>query len=94
MSVVRDILFQVENVSLDVRFPDEADAIRGAGGRVVRLARGAGAGGTHSSETALDDYPRFDLEVPADATANDALWEVTKVLGVWFPDCIEVEGED
>lgn len=70
----------------DVRFPDEADAIRGAGGRVVRLARGAGRGGTHASETALDDYPHFDLVVPEDCTPVMALANVMEGLAHWWPE--------
>lgn len=44
-------------VVTDVRFPNEADAIRDAGGVLIRLVRpSAGQGDAHPSETALDDY--------------------------------------
>ena len=39
----------------DVRFPNEVDAIKNAGGSVVRLNR-ANRADNHPSETALDDY--------------------------------------
>lgn len=40
----------------DVRFPNEADAIRAAGGQLVRIMRpGYGPVNNHPSETALDD---------------------------------------
>lgn len=45
-------------VITDVRYPNEADAIRDAGGTLIRVVRpGADDGDTHASETALDDYP-------------------------------------
>lgn len=48
----------------DVRFPNEAEAIRGWGGVVYRVDRpGAGASGGmegHASETSMDGYTRWD----------------------------------
>jgi hypothetical protein len=57
-------------VITDVRYPNEADAIRAAGGALIRIVRpGADDGDTHASETALDDYAdditivnQFDLD--------------------------------
>jgi hypothetical protein len=44
-------------VITDVRYPNEADAVREAGGILVRIMRpGVDDGDTHASETALDDY--------------------------------------
>lgn len=44
-------------VITDVRYPNEANAIRDAGGILVRIVRpGVDDGDTHASETALDDY--------------------------------------
>lgn len=47
-------------VIADVRFPNEADAIKKLGGKVVRIDRGGSPANTHVSETALDDYV-FDV---------------------------------
>jgi hypothetical protein len=48
-------------VFADVRFPNEADAIKKLGGKVVRVLRdGILAANSHISETALDDYT-FDV---------------------------------
>lgn len=45
-------------IMTDVRFPNEADAIRERGGILLRLWRPeAIVADAHSSETALDDYP-------------------------------------
>jgi hypothetical protein len=46
----------------DVRFPNEVEAIHQMGGRVIRLTRAPfGEEDKHESETALDEYPYFDL---------------------------------
>lgn len=45
----------------DVRFPDEAEAVKAAGGLVFRLTRAPfKAADEHASETAMDAYERFD----------------------------------
>lgn len=70
----------------DVRFIDEADAIRAAGGRVVRLLRSSGSSDTHSSETALDAYAGFDLVVDnRDESATVTASFVLSALEGWFP---------
>lgn len=71
----------------DVRFPNEAEWVRGHGGLVVRINRTAGllpAEDIHESETALDDY-EFDYVLQNDMTENfrdevEGLW-ATAVLG-------------
>lgn len=48
----------------DVRFPNEADAIKKLGGKVLRVERdGVEAVNAHISETALDGYD-FDVRIP------------------------------
>ncbi len=50
----------------DVRFRNELDAIRDAGGRVWRVRRGAGLeglGGLHASEREQDEIPDADFDV-------------------------------
>lgn len=58
-------------VITDVRYPNEADAIRDAGGILVRIVRpGVDDGDTHASETALEDYDAdVIVENDADVTA-------------------------
>ena len=57
-------------VITDVRFPNEADAIKKAGGLLVRVVRpGLASDDTHESETALDDYIH-DLLIPNDRDLN------------------------
>jgi len=43
-------------VITDVRFPNEVEAVEGAGGVVIRLLRNTGLKDEHESETALDDW--------------------------------------
>lgn len=48
----------------DCRFPDEAEAIRAAGGKVIRLDRPSDSVIVeHISECALDNWPHFDVTV-------------------------------
>jgi hypothetical protein len=45
-------------VFADVRFPNEGDAIRALGGKIIRINRpGVGPVNGHTSETAMDNYP-------------------------------------
>lgn len=58
-------------VITDVRYPNEADAIRDAGGTLVRIVRpGVDDGDTHASETALDGY-RADWAVLNEGSVTD-----------------------
>lgn len=58
-------------VITDVRFPNEADAVRERGGQVWRVERpGTGPANDHQSETALNDYP-FDRIILNDGTLQD-----------------------
>lgn len=58
-------------VFTDVRFPNEADAIKALGGEVWRVNRqGFGAANAHESETAMDDY-EFDYVIDNDSTLNN-----------------------
>lgn len=54
----------------DVRFPNEAEALRGNGMALVRINRNPDTG-THPSETSLDHYGRFDFEISNTGTLQD-----------------------
>ena len=66
----------------DCRFPNEVSGIQKAGGKVIRLTRGAGSQDCHSSETALDesnyDWSNFDAIIDNEsmvlAEQNKALY--------------------
>jgi hypothetical protein len=58
-------------VVTDVRFPNEADAVRSRDGRIWRVSRsGVGPANSHASETSLDDYD-FDARVSNDGTLEE-----------------------
>lgn len=67
----------------DVRFPNEADAIRARGGFLIRLEReGAGLQGEaalHPSETVLDDY-QFDVVIQNNGTLSQLRNELVSAL--------------
>lgn len=80
----------------DVRFPNEVDALRAAGGFAVRLTvtpttqatRLTGRDGipvdpvalSHPSETALDNYPGFDLVVSNDGALATTVATVARAV--------------
>lgn len=67
-------------VIADVRFENEADAIRKAGGVVWRIERpGIDPANAHASEHALDDY-EFDLVIWNNGTLNDLKAKVEQAL--------------
>lgn len=72
--------YQPLSIVCDMRYPNEVEAVHKAGGIVVRLTRDVGAGDTHSSETALDNYDEFDYIVDNQemsvAEQNEILWAI------------------
>ncbi|UJQ86814.1 deoxynucleoside monophosphate kinase [Arthrobacter phage Reedo] len=59
-------------VVTDVRYPNEADAIKEAGGYLIRISRNLPSDGDgHASEKALDDY-KTDLVIHN----NGSLWDL------------------
>lgn len=60
----------------DVRFKNEAEAIRENGGILIRLNRNTGFNDQHSSETALDDYENFDLIIDNNGTLDELIDKV------------------
>lgn len=77
-------------VITDVRYPNEAAAIREAGGILVRIERpGVDDGDTHASETALDEY-REDAIV-LNYFGLDALRESARKTAAtsWAPDWLK-----
>ena len=64
----------------DVRFPNEADAIKSRGGFMVRVNRpGVGPVNGHQSETALEDYA-FDYVIENDREIEDLAGPVDRIV--------------
>ena len=59
----------------DVRFPNEAKAIKDRGGILIRIERNGAGAGNHISETALDDYKEWDYVI----NNNKSLEELKKM---------------
>lgn len=72
----------------DIRFKNEADAVKDAGGVIIRLSGDPGdvfesskRDKTHSSEVDMDDYGRFDFVIDTDEKKGMYLREeLTKIL--------------
>ena len=64
----------------DVRFPDEADAIKSAGGIVVRIDRPDVPRLDHPTECALDDYD-FDHVIDNSGTVEELCAAVRAIVG-------------
>lgn len=66
----------------DVRFPNEARAIKQLGGDMVRINRpGVGPANDHISEIALDHWP-FDAVVSNDRTPDDLGRQIAAAVGL------------
>lgn len=63
----------------DVRFPNEAQAIKDRGGIVIRVSRGHPKENEHTSETALDNY-LFDVTIDNNGTLEDLTEKIGQVL--------------
>lgn len=61
----------------DVRFPNEAEAIKERSGKLIRIERPGAGAGNHISETALDDYRKWDIVIDNVGTLED-LFNVVK----------------
>ena len=67
----------------DCRFPNEADAVQEAGGKIIRLTRSPLSDG-HSSESALDDWDNFDAVIDnQNLDIHECSKELMSVLDGW-----------
>ena len=67
-------------VITDTRFPNEAGAVKGRGGIIVRINRpGVTAVNDHPSETSLDDW-NFDYVIENDGSMHDLVSQVDEIL--------------
>lgn len=67
----------------DCRFPNEVEAVKAVGGKVIRLTRRPKED-EHSSETALDDYKDFDATIEnVDMSIEEQCRELLDILGGW-----------
>lgn len=65
----------------DIRYGNEAAWVRERGGRLWRVTRpGADPVNTHASETALADWPQWDVEIVNDGTVAELAAKVEAAL--------------
>lgn len=63
----------------DVRFPNEADAIKKIGGTIIKINREGSGAGNHISEQLIDQIP-FDYEINNNGSMKEL---ITKVIDVY-----------
>ena len=79
-------------VFTDVRFPNEADAIRSRHGIVIRVERsGVGPVNSHPSETGLDHYS-FDVVIQNDGTIEEFHASINDAVGQWMDRSAFLDG--
>lgn len=71
----------------DVRFPNEAAAMRAAGGKLVRIVRpGVAPANDHISERALDGFAAWDAVLVNDGTPEDLAARIRDWVRVAWPE--------
>jgi len=82
---IADIKFEQPLLAIvdDCRFPNEANAIQKAGGKVIRLTRSPHKD-SHKSESALDDWDNFDAVIDnQEMDIQDTAKSLINILGQW-----------
>ena len=64
----------------DVRFPNEAEAIKARNGILIRVNRNTGVVDNHASETALDDYGKFNYTIDNNGSLLDLVSGVFDIV--------------
>ena len=66
----------------DCRFPNELEAVKTHKGITIKVIRDSGntIGTTHASETALDDYTKWDYVVDNNGSFEDLKTQVFSIL--------------
>lgn len=67
-------------VITDVRYPNEAEVVKEAGGILLRVERKTGLKDPHSSENLLDDFKEFDYRLDNNGTLEDLEEEVARIV--------------
>jgi hypothetical protein len=65
----------------DVRYPNEAEAIRARGGKLIRIDRADATRLEHPSDCALDDWSDWDHVIENDGTLGEFEDKVRALLG-------------
>ena len=68
----------------DVRYPNELEAIKERDGVLIRIDRNGAGAGSHSSETALDDYNDWDVHIENNGSMEE-LFEAMRIFTKNYP---------
>jgi hypothetical protein len=68
----------------DTRFPNELEAAKTHNGITIKIVRESGntIGTTHASETALDDYTKWDYVVDNNGSLEDLKTQILSILEI------------
>lgn len=84
VNVAMESIGDFDNVVIpDVRFINEADAIKYAGGKMVKIVRPGKVASGHISETALLDY-EFDVTVENNGSVVELQQKITELARGWL----------
>lgn len=75
-------LFYPQWIISDVRFPNEAQAIKERGGILIQLIRKDAPISDHISETALDNYNNFNYIIKNNETVEDLKNQIENILKI------------
>ena len=67
-------------VITDVRYPNEAELVKRAGGIMIRVDRRTGLEDAHSSENLLDSFEGFDYRLSNNGTLFDLKEKVSRIV--------------
>jgi hypothetical protein len=82
---IKDIQLEESKLAIisDARFVNEVEAVKNAGGKVIRLTRSV-AKDNHQSESALDNYTEFDAVIDTqNLNIEESCQALTKILEEW-----------
>lgn len=68
----------------DVRYPNELEAIKERDGVLIRIDRNGAGAGSHSSETALDNYNNWDVHIENNGSL-ESLFEAMRIFTKNYP---------
>ena len=79
-------------VITDVRYPNEAELVKKAGGIMIRVERETGLEDAHSSENLLDNFEGFDYRLNNNGTLFDLGEKVERIVAQHCRTALELPG--
>lgn len=76
--------FDKNYIITDVRYKNEAKAIKEKGGILIRVNRNTDSNDTHQSEVDLDDYDKFDFIIDNNGSVEELIKKVIEIYDKLF----------